>query len=272
MATPLGNLQDITERALEVLRGVHAIAAEDTRVARTLLQHFQTRTPAFALHEHNEARGADRVIELLRQGKPVAMVSDAGTPALSDPGALLVRRVREAGLRVVPVPGPSALAAAVSVAGLEEGRFLFLGFLPSQPSARQRVLEEVARLPYSLVLYEAPHRILETVADLARALGGERALIIAREMTKMFETIHACALHAAASWLADDPNRLKGEFVLVVEGAESKRDAQAEEGEHVLGILLAELPVKQAVRLAVSITGAKRNALYERALALTGKV
>jgi 16S rRNA (cytidine1402-2'-O)-methyltransferase len=271
VATPLGNLQDITLRALEVLRSVHAVAAEDTRVTRTLLRHFQIRTPTLALHEHNEAREAGRVIELLHQGRSVALVSDAGTPALSDPGAVLVRRVREAGLPVVPVPGPSALTAAVSVAGLEEGRFLFLGFLPAQPAARLRALEEVAALSYAIVLYEAPHRIVETVADLARVLGGERKLVIARELTKMFETVHASPLHAACAWLEGDPNRVRGEFVLVVEGAKGGRDAQAQEAERVLGILLADLPVKQAVQFAVAITGAKRNVLYERALELSGK-
>jgi len=268
VATPLGNLQDITLRALAVLQSVDLIAAEDTRVTRRLLQHFAIGTRSMSLHEHNEARVAARVMALLRQGKSVALVSDAGTPAISDPGALLVRRVREDGARVVPVPGPSALTAALSVAGLQDGQFLFLGFLPAQQAARRRELEAVRGLPFALVLYEAPHRVRETVSDLAEIFAAQRALIIGRELTKLFETVHRCALGEALVWLDTDPNRLRGEFVLIVEGAAVAGDALAEAGERVLGILLAELPLKQAVQLATQITGAKRNALYQRALGL----
>jgi len=268
VATPLGNLQDITLRALAVLQSVDLIAAEDTRVTRRLLQHFAIGTRSMSLHEHNVARVAARVMALLRQGKSVALVSDAGTPAISDPGALLVRRVREDGARVVPVPGPSALTAALSVAGLQDGQFLFLGFLPAQQAARRRELEAVRGLPFALVLYEAPHRVRETVSDLAEIFAAQRALVIGRELTKLFETVHRCALGEALVWLDADPNRLRGEFVLIVEGAAVAGDALAEAGERVLGILLAELPLKQAVQLATQITGAKRNALYQRALGL----
>lgn len=268
MATPLGNLQDVTLRALSVLRSVDLVAAEDTRVARHLLEHFEIRTRTVSVHEHNEARAAQRVIALLQQGRSVALVSDAGTPAISDPGALLVKRVRESGGRVVPVPGPSAIAAAFSVAGIADQRFLFLGFAPAQPAARRRLLESLQDLPFSLALYEAPHRVRETLADLTEILGGQRTVVIARELTKLFESVHACSLGDAGAWLEADPNRSKGEFVLIVEGAPLDRDAQADEGEHVLGILLAELPLKQAVKLAAQITGAKRNRLYEQALSM----
>jgi 16S rRNA (cytidine1402-2'-O)-methyltransferase len=271
VATPLGNLQDITLRALDVLRQVECVAAEDTRVTRVLLDRHGIRTPMIALHEHNEARSAQRVSALLQEGKSLALVSDAGTPAISDPGALLVRRVQEAGLRVVPVPGPSALATLLSVAGLDDGRFLFLGFPPPQASARRRLFDGVRDLPYAIVLYEAPHRVRETVQDLAGAFGTQRRLVIGRELTKLHESVHATALGAALEWLDADANRLKGEFVLAIEPGAGNNDEQAEEGERVLALLLAELPLKQAVKLAAEITGAKRNALYQRALELKGE-
>lgn len=268
VATPLGNLQDITLRAIEVLRSVPLVAAEDTRVSRRLLEHHGIDVALISLHEHNEASASARVIGMLRQGQPVALVSDAGTPAISDPGALLVRRVREAGLRTIPVPGPSALAAALSVAGLEHGGFLFLGFLPPQAAARRRALEEVRRVPHALVLYEAPHRVRECIDDLAQVLGGARELLVARELTKLFEQVHACTLAEAGAWFDADANRLRGEFVLVVGAAPEQEDARQEQARRVLELLLAELPLKQAVRLCADITGVKRNALYARALEL----
>jgi 16S rRNA (cytidine1402-2'-O)-methyltransferase len=270
VATPLGNLQDVTLRALSVLKSVDMIAAEDTRVTRHLLHHFGIGTRTMSLHAHNEARSAERVLELLRQGKSIALVSDAGTPAISDPGALLVRRVRDSGARVVPVPGPSALTAALSVAGLRAHEFVFLGFLPAQAAARRRTLEPLRRLPYALVLYEAPHRVREALADLTEVLGAARSIVIARELTKVFETVHACALGEAGAWLDGDPDRQRGEFVLIVEGTAVREDAQADESERVLGVLLAELPVKQAAQLAAAITGARKNRLYQRALELRG--
>jgi 16S rRNA (cytidine1402-2'-O)-methyltransferase len=269
VATPIGNLHDLTLRALDVLRAVDLVAAEDTRVTRHLLAHFTIDTQTTALHEHNEERAAERIIEMLRQGKSVALVSDAGTPAISDPGARLVRRAREAGLRVVPIPGPSALIAALSVSGVSDEHFLFYGFLPSRGAARLRELERVGQVPSAaLVFYEAPHRVRETLADFEQAFGAERHVIIARELTKMFEAIHACRLGDACAWLDADPNRSRGEFVLIVEGAAANGDADAEEVERVLGLLLAQLPLKQAVQLAADITGAKKNALYQRALQL----
>jgi 16S rRNA (cytidine1402-2'-O)-methyltransferase len=268
VGTPIGNLQDVTLRALDVLKSVAAVAAEDTRVARHLLDRHAITARLLPLHEHNEARASERVIELLRQGQSVALVSDAGTPAISDPGALLVRRVRDAGHRVVPIPGPNAAVAALSVAGMPVGRFVFLGFAPAQSAARRRLLEALRELPFSLVFYEAPHRMAEMLNDLLHCLGGERRIVIARELTKVFETVHESTLRDAPGWLDADPNRRKGEFVLVVQGATEELDRNAEDAERVLKLLLAELPLKQAVKLAAEITGAKRNVLYERALAL----
>jgi len=268
VATPIGNLRDVTLRALDVLKAVDAVAAEDTRVTHHLLRHYGIDARLFSLREHNEAQAGERVVELLRAGKSVALVSDAGTPAISDPGARLVRRVRQAGFAVVPIPGASAVTAAVSAAGVPEGRFLFCGFLPAKSAARVRDLQALRTLSVALVFYEAPHRVRETIADLAAVLGGERQVIIARELTKLFETIHACSLDDALAWLDADPNRLKGEFVLVVQGAPMAGETQVEEGERVLALLLRELPLKQAVQLAAEITGTKRNALYARALEL----
>ena len=270
VGTPIGNLRDVTLRALDVLKAVDVVAAEDTRVTRHLLQHYGSDARLVSLHEHIEEQRSARVLELLRAGKSVALVSDAGTPAISDPGARLARRVREAGFPVIPIPGPSALTAAMSVAGIRAEHFLFVGFLPVQSGARLRELEALRELGAALVFYEAPHRVHQTVSDLAQVLGGERELVIARELTKLFETIHLCRLDEALAWLDADVNRSRGELVLVVEGAPASHAAQAAEGERVLSILLRELPLKQAVQLAAEITGAKRNALYERALDLKG--
>ena len=268
VGTPIGNLRDLTLRALDVLKAVDVVAAEDTRVTRHLLQHYGIDAHPISLHEHIEEEMSGRVLELLRAGKSVALVSDAGTPAVSDPGARLVRHVRQAGFAVVPIPGASAVTAAMSAAGLKAERFLFCGFLPAQSGARVRELEALRELTAALVFYEAPHRVRETLSDLERVLGGEREVVIARELTKLFETIHACRLDEVLAWLDADANRSRGEFVLVVEGAPVSRATHAEEGERVLTILLRELPLKQAVLLASEITGAKRNALYDRALEL----
>jgi 16S rRNA (cytidine1402-2'-O)-methyltransferase len=268
VATPLGNLRDITLRALDVLTSADAVAAEDTRLTRQLLSHYEIRTRLLALHEHNEETGAAGIVALLAEGKSVAYVTDAGTPAISDPGALLVSHVREAGFRVIPVPGPSALIAALSAAGIGAPHFLFYGFLPGKAGARRAALAALTSLPHALVFYEAPHRVLETVEDMALCLGPQRTVTIARELTKLFESFHRCSLAEAPPWLQADANRLKGEFVLIVDGAVAAPDEGAEQSRRVLEILLRELPLKQAVQLAAEITGAKRNALYERALQL----
>jgi 16S rRNA (cytidine1402-2'-O)-methyltransferase len=264
--TPLGNLADLSERALAVLRTVPWVAAEDTRHSAPLLKHCGSNARLFPAHEHNEEAAAVKIVELLAAGEAVALVSDAGTPGISDPGARIVARVRAAGCKVVPLPGPCAATTAMSAAGLSEPHFLFYGFLPSKAGQRRQALEALRSQPYALVFYEAPHRVLETVDDMVVMLG-ERTLVVARELTKLFETIHSLPLAEAPVWLREDANRQRGEFVLIVSGAPVAGDDG--EGEGVLKLLLAEdLPVKQAVKLAVAITGGAKNALYERALAL----
>jgi 16S rRNA (cytidine1402-2'-O)-methyltransferase len=265
VATPIGNLRDITLRALDVLKSVALVAAEDTRVTARLLGRYQIATPLTALHAHNEKGVIPRMLRTLAQGKSVALVSDAGTPAISDPGAQLVAAARAAGHRVVPIPGASALTAAISAAGFSDPRFLFQGFLPQRAGERRRVLEAVRAVPCALVFYEAPHRIDAALADLCELLGAGRRIVIARELTKLFETMHACTLGEARQWLAADEHRTRGEFVLIVEGA-ADEDDDSDRVRHVLELLLAEVPLKQAVALAVRITGAKKNELYALAL------
>lgn len=270
--TPLGNLGDITHRAIDVLRQVAWVAAEDTRHSAPLLKHLGSNARLLAAHEHNEEAAAQQVIARLTAGESVALVSDAGTPAISDPGARLVARVRDAGFRVVPLPGPCAAITALSGSGLTDAHFLFYGFLPARAKQRDDALRTLAGLPYALIFYEAPHRIVDTVAALAAVLGGERTLVMARELTKLYETLHSGPLGAAHDWLLADANRQRGEFVLLVSGAAATGDEGGREGERVLRLLLADgLPVKQAARLAHAISGVSKNALYDLALALKGE-
>ena len=266
VATPIGNLRDITLHALDVLRSADLIAAEDTRHTQPLLAAYGIQARLMAVHEHNEAGAAERIVAVLREGRSVAYVSDAGTPGVSDPGARLARAVRAAGLKVVPIPGASAVATALSVSGIE-GPWLFAGFLPAQAGARRTELERLRTLACSLVFYEAPHRIRETVSDLAEGLEGERELVIARELTKHFEQVHVCRLDAALVWLDGDENHRRGEFVLLVGPAPAQPDDDTE-ARRVLAILLAELPLRQATQLAAKLTGGRRNALYDLALTL----
>jgi len=270
VATPLGNLGDMGARALEVLRGVAAIACEDTRHTRRLLDHFGIRVDTFSLHEHNEAASTTRLLRMLREGRTLALVSDAGTPAVSDPGARAVAAVREAGFEVIPVPGPNAAIAALSVSGLTDPHFLFYGFLPAKEAARRKAIAALKALPCALVFYEAPHRIEETVADLVSELEPQRTLVIARELTKLFESIVSLPLAEASAWLAADENRRRGEFVLAV-SAPPPAEGMPAEAERVLDLLLEELPLKQAVKLAAEISGASKNALYELALSRRDK-
>jgi 16S rRNA (cytidine1402-2'-O)-methyltransferase len=271
VATPIGNLDDISLRALKVLAEADLIAAEDTRTTSRLLDHHHLPAKLLAVHQHNEKRAADRVLGLLSQRKNVALVSDAGTPAVSDPGAILVARAHAAGFRVTPIPGANAAIAALSAAGIAETPFLFVGFLPAGTGARRKALAVLAALPYTLVFFEAPHRVIDCVEDLSTALGAERVMLIARELTKLFEELHRCRLGEAAEWLRADPNRERGEFVLVVEGAPvAKGDEKAGgDWERVLASLLAELPLAQAVKLTCGISGARRNTVYQRALELS---
>jgi 16S rRNA (cytidine1402-2'-O)-methyltransferase len=272
VATPIGNLGDITLRALEVLKGVARIAAEDTRVSAKLLAHYGIEKPLMAVHAHNERRAADAVVAALGRGESVALVTDAGTPGISDPGAVVVAAARAAGFPVVPIPGPSAVACALSAAGVTDTRFLFCGFLPAQATARRHALEALAREPATLVFYEAPHRIRAAVGALAATLGDARRVTLARELTKRFEEIHTCSLGEATAWLDGDAHREQGEYVLVVAGAPERPDETAAAGRRALEALLRELPLKQAVKLAAEISGAPRNALYAQALAIKKEV
>lgn len=267
MATPIGNLRDITLRALDVLKSVTLIAAEDTRVTGKLLAHYGIAAQLISLHAHNEKRAAQRVLSCLAEGGSAALVSDAGTPAISDPGARVVAAARAAGYTVTPIPGPNAAVAALSAAGFPAPHFLFYGFLPARAAQRRGELERLAGHPYSLVFYEAPHRVAASLADMAQVFGGGRRILIARELTKLFETLHVCALGEALDWLNADPDRSRGEFVLIVEGAVENRTG-AQQAQHVLEALLAELPLRQAVALAARIAGGRKNELYELALKL----
>lgn len=269
VATPIGNLQDITLRALETLKSADVIAAEDTRHTAQLLNHFGIKTRLMAVHEHNERAAGEKILALLSEGMSVALVSDAGTPAVSDPGAVTVDIVRTAGYRVTPIPGASAAITALSAAGSLSPHFLFYGFLPAKASQRRQALESLRDHPYSLIFYEAPHRIVESTADIADVFGPERQITFARELTKTFETIHRCPLGEAQAWLEADSNNQRGEFVVIVEAMLSVEEQAIDpQAQRTLECLLAELPLKQAVKLAAEITGAKKNALYELALTL----
>lgn len=268
VATPIGNLADVSVRALDTLRGVDVVAAEDTRVTKRLLVRYGIDKRLIALHAHNEKRAAGQLLRLLRAGLSVALTSDAGTPTLSDPGALLVAAARAAGFPVTPVPGPNAAVTALSASGFAAPHHLFYGFLPERSAARRRALAGLARLPFTLVFYEAPHRVEECIADLRAELGDARRIVIARELTKLFESLHACTLAEAADWLAADPLRRKGEFVLVVEGADARAAVNPDPARRALGVLLAALPLRQAVDLAVKLTDGRRNELYQLALDL----
>lgn len=269
VATPIGNLRDITLRALDVLRSVDVVAAEDTRVTQGLLAAYGIRKPLTALHEHNEASITPKLVEALKAGRSVALVSDAGTPGVSDPGAHLVRTVRASALPLVPIPGASAVTATLSVAGLAAPRWLFHGFLPAKAKARRQSLAELAALPFHLVFYEAPHRIMESVADMAAVLGPERELVLARELTKRFEQVTSLTLGQAQDWLAADPDRQRGEFVLIVSGTVRIESSDEAAARKLLDTLVEELPASQAARIAARLTGLKRSDLY--AWALSGK-
>ena len=270
VATPLGNLRDVTLRGLDVLASADVIAAEDTRVTAILLRKYGIATKATSLRAHNEAQRAESLIAMLAAGKSVALVSDAGTPAVSDPGARLVRDVRAAGHAVVPIPGPSAIIAAVSAAGVVAESFVFLGFLPRQAKARRERLLSVGALPVALVFFEAPHRVCATVQELAQYCARERRLIVARELTKTFETITSLPLAAAAAWFAGDPNRERGEFVLILDVPAEGADLPtlSPDAETWLAALLQELPPARAARVVAAVTGVARELVYARALAL----
>lgn len=273
VATPIGNLGDLSPRARSILEAADWIAAEDTRVTRKL---FSAGAPAprgrmLPLHAHNEHAQAERIVELLRGNAMVALVSDAGTPAISDPGAAVVRAARLAGQPVFAVPGPNAAIAALSVSGLEPSAFLFCGFLPATGERRRGAIEAVRHVPAALVFYESPHRVVESMADLCTVLGGSRTVVIARELTKLFESVHACPLADAVAWLEADPDRRRGEFVLVVDEPGAAPAAGDVEVERVLAELLAELPASRAAHVASRLCGVPRDHAYKLALALKSR-
>ena len=269
VATPIGNLGDITLRALDILKSVDAIAAEDTRHTSGLLSHFGISKKLIAVHEHNEQQSAEKLLAQLNNGESVALVTDAGTPGVSDPGAVVVNAARKAGVKVVPIPGVSAVIAALSASGITQNGFYFHGFLPASGAARRKILAQLKSQSVTLVFYEAPHRIVESVEDIANVLGVERQLTFAREMTKTFETFYTCPAGLAGTWLQADTNQQRGEFVLLIEPA-AVVEAQeiSEEAQRVLKCLMLALPLKQAVALATEITSLKKNDLYEFALTL----
>lgn len=269
VATPIGNLGDLSPRAQAVLAAVDRIAAEDTRNTGLLLSHFCIRRPLIALHEHNEDALSANLVERLRQGESLALVSDAGTPLISDPGFVLVRAARAAEVEVIAIPGPCAAVAALSIAGLASDAFVFAGFLPSKSGPRRERLAELAREPRTLIVYEASHRIADCARDLADVYGSRR-LCLAREITKQFEQSVNCEARELPAWLDADANRLRGEFVLVIEAA-PQASASGEEADRVLRALLPELPAARAAKVAAALTGLRKKELYARALALGGR-
>lgn len=268
VATPIGNLDDMSVRALKVLREVALIAAEDTRHSARLMQHFGIPTPLAACHEHNERDEGSRFITRLLAGDDVALISDAGTPLISDPGYHLVRQARAAGVQVVPVPGACALIAALSAAGLPSDRFIFEGFLPAKSAGRKARLEGVREEPRTLIYYEAPHRILECLQDMELVFGAYRKALLAREITKTFETLKGLPLGELRAFVESDSNQQRGECVVLVAGwtPPDDEDVIGEEARRVLDLLLAEMPLKRAAALAAEITGVRKNLLYQVAL------
>lgn len=262
VATPIGHRDDFTARAVQTLRQVAVIAAEDTRHSRPLLQHHGIDTPLLALHEHNERDVVDALVQRMLDGESVALISDAGTPLISDPGFRLVRAARAAGVRCIPVPGACAAIAALSVAGLPSDRFVFEGFLPPKAAARRARLQELAGDPRTLIFYESSHRVAESLADMRDVFGGGREAVLARELTKLFETVIGEPLEDLASRVATDPDQQRGECVLLVAGRGEEVDARLAEGQRVFAILREELPPAKAAKLAAAISGAPRKALY----------
>jgi len=268
VATPIGNFGDITERALTVLRNVAIVAVEDTRHSRILFQQFAIDTPMLAYHDFNEDQQVERLLARVDSGEDIALISDAGTPLVSDPGYHLVRQAHKQGLKVVPIPGPSAVIAALCCAGLASDRFTFEGFLPARSASRLATLQALQGESRTMIFYEAPHRIMECLIDLQKCFGDEREITMARELTKTFETILFGTILQLLERVKSDANQQKGEIVLVLAGCQAKRQEVDESSIHTLKILLKELPLKQACALAAQITGQKKNILYAMALEL----
>jgi 16S rRNA (cytidine1402-2'-O)-methyltransferase len=267
VATPIGNLGDMTPRAVEVLQSVALIAAEDTRHSGRLMAHFNIKTPMISLHDHNERQRLQTILDKLAKGESIGLISDAGTPLISDPGFILVRAVKEAGFKVVPVPGCSAVITALCVAGIPTDRFVFEGFLPAKRVGRKQQFEALLCEDRTVIFYESTHRIVESLTDMQTVLGDDRYVVLARELTKTFETVHGSRLADLLEWVKEDANQQKGEFVVLVQGVEKlEEDGVSDETLRVLDLLLEELPVKKAAALASKLTGEKKNALYQIAL------
>ncbi|WGL17950.1 16S rRNA (cytidine(1402)-2'-O)-methyltransferase [Microbulbifer bruguierae] len=267
VATPIGNLADMVPRAVEVLQCADLVAAEDTRHSQRLFSHFSIDTPLVAYHDHSDDQRTDKILERLSQGQTVALISDAGTPLISDPGYRLVREARARGFTVVPIPGPCAFVAALSAAGLPSDRFTFEGFLPAKPLAREKALQALSRETRTMVFYEAPHRVLDTLEAMRQCFGDTREVVIARELSKAFETIHLLPLADMVEWVRADSNQQRGEIVLLVRGAEEVKSAELDaESERVMKLLLAELPPKRAAAIAAEITGVNKKLLYNWSL------
>ena len=273
VATPIGNLGDLSARARDVLAGVDVIAAEDTRHTTRLLSHFGLKRPLLACHDFNERERSEQIVHRLQQGESVALVSDAGTPLISDPGYHLVNAVRDAGLKAVPIPGACAMVAALSVSGLPSDRFFFEGFLPAKGSGRRKRIAELADFAHTWIVYESPHRIQEMLADMATELGGDRQMVLARELTKTFETVLSGTVHELQQMLNDDENQRRGEFVVLVQGVQKEEVVDeniSPEALKTLSILVQELPMKQASQIAARLTGVKSKLLYKAGLEMKG--
>ncbi|PJG84016.1 16S rRNA (cytidine(1402)-2'-O)-methyltransferase [Caviibacterium pharyngocola] len=267
VATPIGNLQDITQRALETFAQVDLIAAEDTRHSGLLLSHYGIKKPFFALHDHNEQQKAGLLVEKLRQGTNIALISDAGTPLISDPGFHLVRQCRQAGIKIVPLPGACAAITALCASGIASDRFCFEGFLPAKSKARRDKLENLAQEDRTLIFYESTHRILDCLADIEAVFSADRYVVLAREITKTWETIHGDLVGLLRQWVAEDPNRTKGEMVLIIEGLPQKQETEfSAQAVKALTLIAQELPLKKAAAIVAELYGYKKNALYQFAL------
>lgn len=271
VATPIGNLADMSQRAIEILQSVDVIAAEDTRHSGFLLQHFAIKTPSVSLHDHNEQERSETLLTRLQQGESIALISDAGTPLISDPGYKLVSLVREHGIPVIPIPGSCAVIAALSASGLPSDRFSFEGFLPSKQGARLQTLEKLAADTRTLIFYDSPRRLQSTLIDMVTIFGEERRVCLARELTKLHETINTKPLAELLDWVSNDANQQRGECVLLVEGAKQHQDASEVEVNRVLNLLLKELPVKKAAAITSALLGVSKNNAYEMALKLQHK-
>lgn len=270
VATPLGNLQDMTYRGVQVLQSVDVIAAEDTRHSSLLLQHYQIKTPLISLHEHNEHKRTVILLERLKKGESIALISDAGTPLISDPGYVLAKEARQQGITIVPIPGPCAAIAALSASGLPTDKFIFEGFLPSKAKQRKSRLSDLAQESRTLIFYESPHRVLDMFKDMQEVFGDKRIAVVARELTKRFETIRSGTLEELVNWIEKDANQERGEIVVLLHGIEQpiKQSSNADE---ILSLLLECMPTKKAVEVAAKVTGQRKNDLYASALHLKSK-